>query len=195
MLLFLAFSIITSVTLCAQVNPDDELIPSQGGANDNPVRHKLYTPNSQNRIVFEKTVRRITKETRKRMKSMEDEKALAITNLKARIFSGEEGRLWDCEICLGKGIEKCMPCNGLGYNECSVCHGVKDQKCKRCEGAGMLYDQKCTSCEGTGIGVCKSCSGLTIGCKQCTGTGYFNCKRCRGAGKIFYSKKDSLTGN
>jgi DnaJ-class molecular chaperone len=187
--------ITSSLTLCAQVNLDDELIPSQGSTNDNPVRHKLHSPNFQNRVVFEKADRRITRETRKRMKTMEDEKAQATANLKARIFSGEAGKLEDCDACAGKGNEKCTPCAGLGHDECLVCHGVKDLRCKRCEGAGMLFDQKCTSCDGTGIGVCKSCWGVTMGCKPCTGIGYFNCKKCGGAGKVFYSKKDSLPEN
>lgn len=181
--------------LDAQVNPDDELIPSQAGANDNPVRHKLYTPVLQSRIVFGKGERRISKETKKHLKLLEGEKTLAASKLKARMFSGEEGRLKDCDVCLGMGIEQCSYCSGLGYNECPVCHGVKDQKCKRCDGAGLVFDQKCTSCEGTGVGTCKSCSGMSIDCKQCAGIGHFNCKKCKGVGKIFYSKQDSLAGN
>jgi hypothetical protein len=181
-LLFLLLSVAV-MEVRAQVNLDDELIPSQGGVNDNPVRHKVYGPSLQNRVVFQKSTAPSARLVAKRKKQLKAQQAQALQQLNEKIKS-EGGHLIDCDQCLGVGIENCASCQGHGVKECAVCHGATDQKCKRCEGAGMTFDQKCTACEGTGINVCKSCGNQPPTCHTCLALGYLACTKCSGAGKI-----------
>jgi hypothetical protein len=165
----------------AQVNPDDELIPSQGGTNDNPARHKLYTPASQNRVVFQRATSRNLRAIKKKQKELELQRKAA--SLEFNSSHHESDSVMQCERCFGLGIESCAVCRGQGLEECQVCHGTPPDKCKRCGGEGKVFDQKCNLCEGTGLGVCNSCLSLTKSCASCFGVGHINCTLCSGVGK------------
>ncbi len=170
----------------AQVNPDDDLIPSQGGANDNPSRHKLYTPTSQNRIVFKRNNHLNQKSIKKKQKELADQRKIALAEFEKKYQSNS----YICQVCFGIGIQNCEECKGDGLQECDVCLGVEPEKCKRCGGEGKIFDQTCGLCEGTGLGVCKSCLGVKRSCGTCFGVGYHNCTTCKGVGKTI--RNDSI---
>ena len=173
-----------------QVNPDDDLIPSQGGANDNPSRHKLYTPTWQNRIVHQGGDQRNVKAIRKKQKELEEKRKVALSEFQKL---GHIDSATSCESCFTLGIQKCTVCHGNRLQECEICHGTPPDKCKRCGGEGKIFDQKCRLCEGTGVGVCSSCLNVKKSCAKCFGVGYFNCVKCKGVGKLVLG--DSISRN
>jgi len=112
-------------------------------------------------------------------------------------------RLFDCVICLKKGVVTCDHCQGSGQATCSncrgrglqpchYCKGLAKTNCLKCNGSGLKdsasikvkSSDACPHCQGTGHISCPQCSDGNVVCSICAGHRYLPCEQCRSKGEI-----------